>query len=50
MEIKAVRDVTCDSGQLVNGRMFFTEPELFIAKELLSVDKRIQSGANNAFE
>jgi hypothetical protein len=50
MEIKAVGDVICDSGQLGNGRMFLTEPELFMGKVLLSVDKRSQSGGNNVFE
>jgi len=51
VEIKAVGDVICDSGQLGNGRMFFfTEPELFMGKEVLSVDKRSQSGGNNVFE
>ena len=48
MEIKAVGDVNCDSGQLGNGRMFFTEPEM--GKEVLSVDKRRQSGGNDTFE
>jgi hypothetical protein len=50
MEIKAVGDVISDLGQLGNGRMFFTEPELFMGKEVLSIDKRSQSGGNYIFE
>ena len=44
MEIIAVGDVICDSSQLGNGGMFFTEPELCMGKVVLSVDKRRQSG------
>ena len=50
MDIKVVGYVICDSGQLGNGRMFRMEPELLMGKEVLSVDKRSQSGGNNAFE
>jgi hypothetical protein len=44
VKVIAVGDVICDSGQLGNGGMFFTEPELCMGKEVLSVDKRRQSG------
>ena len=50
VEIVAVGDVICDSSQLGNGGMFFTEPELCMGKEVLSVDKRCQSDSYDALE
>ena len=49
MEIIAFGDVICDSSQLGNGGMFFTEPELCMAKEVL-VDKRFQSDSYDTLE
>jgi hypothetical protein len=49
MEIIAVGDVICDPSEMVNG-MFFTEPELCMGEELLSVDKRCQSDGYDALE
>ena len=39
VEIIAVGDVICDLSHLGNGGVFFTEPELCMGKEVLSVDK-----------
>ena len=50
MEIIAIGNVICDSSQLGDGRMFFTEPKLSMGKEVLSVDKGSQSGGYYAFE
>ena len=50
VKIIAIGDVICDSGQLGDCRMFFTEPKLSIGKEVLSVDKGGQSGGYYAFK
>jgi len=50
VEIIAVGDVICVSSQLGNGGMFFTEPELCMGKEEVSVDKRRQSDGYYALE
>jgi hypothetical protein len=50
VKIIAVGDVICDSSQLGNGGMFFTEPKLCMGKEVLSVDKRRQSDGYYAVE
>ena len=50
VEIIAVGNVICDSSQLGNGAMFFTEPEFFMGKKVLSVDKRCNSGGYDALE
>ena len=50
MDIITVGDVICDSSQLGNGGMFFTKPELYMGKEVLSVNKGCQLDGYDALE